>query len=77
MERITKEGDIRIGLFCVERSSSGGVEDFLLLLLKFLLRQNAGFSQLSKQPELSKLIALCVGPWMMVLVLVLRHLASN
>src|SRR5207244_5626424 len=45
----------------MDRSSSGLVEDFLLLLLKFFLSQNAGFSQLSEQPELGKLIALCVG----------------
>jgi hypothetical protein len=37
------------------------VEDFLLLLLKFLLSQHAGFPQLSEQPELGELIALCVG----------------
>jgi len=61
----------------VERSSSGFLEDFLLLLLKFLLGQNAGFAQLSEQPELGKLIALCVGLWLALLRLVLHLLASN
>jgi len=53
----------------MDRSSSGLVEDFLLLLLKFLLSQNAGFSQLSEQPELGKLLALCVGLGLALLIL--------
>jgi hypothetical protein len=53
----------------MDRSPSGLVEDFLLLLLKFLLSQNAGFSQLSEQPELGKLIALCVGLGLALLIL--------
>src|SRR6266851_2118971 len=61
----------------MDRSSSGLLEDFLLLLLKFLLSQNAGFAQLSEQPELSKLIALCVGLWLALLILVLHLLASK
>src|SRR6266566_2864131 len=61
----------------MDRSSSGLVEDFLLLLLKFLLSQNAGFSQLSEQPELGKLIALCVGLRLALLILILHLLASN
>jgi hypothetical protein len=61
----------------VDRSYSGLVENFLLLLLKFLLSQNAGFSQLSEQPELGKLIALCVGLWLALLILVLHLLASK
>src|SRR5712672_456355 len=61
----------------MDRSSSGLVEDFLLLLLKFLLSQNAGFSQLSEQPELGKLIALCVGLGLALLILVLPLLPSK
>jgi hypothetical protein len=61
----------------MDRSSSGLVEDFLLLLLKFLLSQNAGFSQLSEQPELGKLIALCVGLALALLILVLPLLPSK
>src|SRR5260370_35192856 len=61
----------------MDRSSSGLVEDFLLLLLKFLLSQNAGFAQLSEQPELSKLIALCVGLGLALLRLVLPLLPSK
>jgi hypothetical protein len=61
----------------VERSSSGLLEDFLLLFLKFLLSQNSGFSQLSEQSELGKLIALCVGLWLALLILILPLLASN
>src|SRR5438876_3944813 len=53
----------------MDRSSSGLVEDFLLLLLKFLLSQNAGFAQLSEQPELGKLLALCVGLGLALLIL--------
>jgi hypothetical protein len=53
------------------------VEDFLLLLLKFFLSQNAGFSQLSEQPELGKLIALCVGLGLALLRLVLPLLSSK
>jgi hypothetical protein len=53
------------------------LEDFLLLLLKFLLRQDAGFAQLSEQPELGKLFALGVGLWLALLRLVLPLLASN
>jgi hypothetical protein len=53
----------------MDRSPSGLVEDFLLLLLKFLLSQHAGFSQLSEQPELGKLIALCVGLGLALLIL--------
>jgi len=45
--------------------------------LKFLLSQNAGFSQLSEQPELGKLIALCVGLGLALLKRVLPLLASN
>ena len=59
------------------RSYSGLVEDFLLLLLKFFLSQNAGFSQLSEQPELGKLIALCVGLGLALLRLVLPLLSSK
>jgi hypothetical protein len=61
----------------VDRSYSGLVENFLLLLLKFLLSQNAGFSQLSEQPELGKLIALCVGLGLALLGLVLPLLPSK
>src|SRR6266446_6541094 len=61
----------------MDRSSSGLVEDFLLLLLKFLLSQNAGFAQLSEQPELGKLIALCVGLGLALLILVLPLLPSK
>jgi hypothetical protein len=53
----------------MDRSSSGLVEDFLLLLLKFLLGQNAGFAQLSEQPELGKLIALGVSLRLSLLIL--------
>jgi hypothetical protein len=45
--------------------------------LKFLFSQNAGFSQLSEQPELGKLIALCVVLWLALLILGLHLLASN
>jgi hypothetical protein len=61
----------------MDRSSSGLVEDFLLLLLKFLLSQHAGFSQLSEQPELGKLIALCIGLGLALLRLVLPLLPSK
>src|SRR2546422_5457953 len=61
----------------MDRSSSGLVEDFLLLLLKFLLSQNAGFAQLSEQPELCKLITLCVCLGLVLLRLVLPLLPSN
>jgi hypothetical protein len=53
------------------------MEDFLLLLLKFLLSQHAGFPQLSEQPELGKLIALCVGLGLPLLRLVLPLLPSK
>ncbi len=76
-QRSVTEGDTSICLACVERSSSGLLEDFLLLLLKFLLRQHAGFAQLSEQSELGKLIALCVGLGLALLILVLHLLASN
>jgi hypothetical protein len=60
------------------RPSSGLVEDFLLLLLKFLLSQHARLSQLSEQPELGKLIALYgTGMWLALLSLVLRLLPSK
>jgi hypothetical protein len=61
----------------VECASSGLLEDFLLLLLKFLLRQHAGFAQLSEQPELGKLIALCGRPGLALLILVLPLLPSK
>jgi hypothetical protein len=61
----------------MDRSSSGLAENFLLLLLKFLLSQNAGFSQLPEQPELGKLIALCVGLGLALLILVLPLLPSK
>src|SRR5258708_1636168 len=61
----------------MDRSSSGLFEYLLPLLLKFLLSQNAGFAQLSEQPELGKLIALCVGLWLALLILVLHLLASK
>src|SRR5438034_386135 len=41
------------------------------------LFQNAGFSQLSEQPELGKLIALCVGLGLALLRLVLPLLSSK
>src|SRR5215470_11704160 len=68
-QRSVIESDTSICLACVERSSSGLLEDFLLLLLKFLLRQHAGFAQLSEQSELGKLIALCGGLGLALLIL--------
>jgi hypothetical protein len=57
---------------------SGFLQDFVLLLLKFLLGQHAGFSELSEQPELSKLIAVRVVLGLLVVLgLVLCLLASN
>ncbi len=53
------------------------IVNFLLLLLKFLLSQNAGFAQLSEQPELGKLIALCGGLGLALLRLVLPLLPSK
>src|SRR5215467_2604221 len=76
-QRIMTAGDTRIGLAGVQRSSSGLLEDFLLLFLKFLLRQHAGFAQLPEQPELGKLITVCVGLWLALLVLGLPLLESN
>src|SRR5215469_12999510 len=76
-QRIRTAGDTSIGLAGVQRSSSGLVEDFLLLFLKFLLRQHAGFAQLSEQPELGKLITVCGGLWLTLLILGLHLLASK